>query len=242
MSEWPTGRRWRTLLADDEAPARRLLREYLTAYASVTIVAECANGQSTRQTLQDQPIDLLFLDINMPGLDGFQVLEGLAQPPLVVFSTAYDSYALQAFEVSAADYLLKPYDRKRFDAAMNRVFQRLNQPGTDRPGQNGRLLIRDGHRITPVRPEDILWVEAAGDFCIIHCLEEHHFCSSGLGEIERRLPAGQFSRVHRSAIVNLDRMTSLEKDGSGGMIAHLQNGATVRVSRAKSAQIREELL
>jgi len=228
----------RVLIADDEASARALIREYLADYPGVRIVGECRNGLEAAEVLSHEPVDLLFLDIEMPGRDGFEVLEQLIEPPVVIFSTAYGAHAVRAFEVDACDYLLKPYDRARFAVAMTKAL--ANAPRTPRASRSplDRLLVRDGRRIVPVRPKEIVWLEAADDYCVIHTLEDRILSSRGLGELEGYLSPQRFVRVHRSAIINLDYLIDLEKDGHGGMIAHLQGGAVVRVSRTRAADLR----
>lgn len=237
--------RIRALIADDEANARALIREYLEDYPEIEVVGECANGLEAADVLSRVPVDLLFLDIEMPGRDGFEVLEQLTDPPVVIFSTAHGTHAVRAFEVYALDYLLKPYDRRRFASAVEKVLAPAAPVAPTAPSAHGppdRLLVRDGRRIVPVRTEDILWLEAAGDYCVLHAGNASILCARGLGELEQRLSSQRFLRVHRSAVVNLDHLVCLEKDGHGGMLAHLAGGTVVRVSRSCAAELRSRVV
>lgn len=242
----------KTIIIDDEPLARQVIREFLQAFRQVEVIAECENGRQAVTTINQQQPDLIFLDVQMPGLNGFQVLEKIDHLPAVIFSTAYDEYAIRAFEVNAVDYLLKPFDRERFAVAVQRALERRAGIGTEmerllrllqhaQPAGNfsDRLLVRSGEKIVPVRVADIEWLEAADDYTFLHTGSAKHLCSLGLGEIEKRLSARQFMRVHRSAIINVSRIRHLEKDGEGGMIATMTSGEEVKVSRRYAAALRD---
>jgi two-component system LytT family response regulator len=175
----------------------------------------------------------------------------LERLPEIIFSTAYDEYAIRAFEVNAVDYLLKPFDRQRFAAAVQRAIERragvgdiekllrMLQQAQPAGSFSDRLLVRSNDRIIPVRLADIEWIEAADDYTMLHAGNAKHLCSLGLGELEKRLPPQQFIRVHRSAIINVSRLRHLEKDGDGGMIVTLAGGEEVKVSRRYAAALRD---
>lgn len=242
----------RTIIIDDEPLARQVIREFLQAFPQIEIIAECENGRQAVAALNKHQPDLILLDVQMPGLDGFQVLEKIEHLPAIIFSTAYDEYAIRAFEVNAVDYLLKPFDRARFATAVQRAIERrangsgeierllrLLQAAQPAGNFSERLLVRSGEKIIPVRAADIEWIEAADDYVLLHAGTAKHLCNLGLGEIEKRLNPQQFLRVHRSAIINITRIRHLEKDGEGGMIATLASGEEVKVSRRYAAALRE---
>ncbi|MEM0961237.1 MAG: LytTR family DNA-binding domain-containing protein [Bacteroidota bacterium] len=252
----------RALIVDDEAPARRMVRDALAAMGAtgpdgqIEVVGECANGPEAVAAVADaettrQPIGLLFLDVQMPGLTGFEVLEALRDrgltAPAVVFSTAFDQHAVRAFEVAAVDYLLKPFTQARFEEAVGRALATDADP-TERVvetvRQSGarfaeRLLVEDGGVFVPVATADVLWAEAAGDYTKLHTLGKTYLASQGIGALTERLDPDRFARVHRSTIVALDALRALERDNSGGFVARLADGAVVRVSRTYADTIRD---
>lgn len=234
----------KAVIVDDEAHARALIAEYLEDFPEIQVTAAFANGLEAARGTETAQADLLFLDVEMPGMNGFQLLEVLgARAPHVIFSTAYNQHAVRAFEVAALDYLLKPYDRVRFAQAMVRAQARIaEKPPRVEEVSHRRLLVHGPRGIVPLSVEDIIWIEAAGDYCMIHQVSGALLCARGLGSLAERLPTERFSRVHRSAIINLDKLQRLEKDGEGGMIAHMLGGADVRVSRGKAARLREMVL
>jgi two-component system LytT family response regulator len=188
----------------------------------------------------------------MPGMDGFEVLQHLQSIPRIIFSTAYNDFALKAFEVNAVDYLLKPYDRKRFGKAVRRVVQERTIP----PGEFERIVkllqearqtskypaqifVRVGKKIVAVQTDQVLWIEADRDYAKLHTATEWYLCNLSLAHLERRLDPSKFVRVHRSSIVARRSVKQLKSDGEGGFIATLQNGAQVRVSRVYAGKMRE---
>ena len=240
------------LLIDDEPLARQLLREYLQDFPSITVVGECANGHEAVRAINEQLPDLIFLDIRMPGMDGFEVLEHLTSTPHIIFSTAFGDHAVQAFEANAVDYLLKPYDRNRFARAVQKVMERTATSTEDidrvigamqqmrTPGSYPeRIFVRAGRKIAPVLVRDILWIEAEDDYARIHAAGASHLCTLGLRELEERLDPGHFMRVHRSHIVALPAIAHLSSDGEGGYIAVMKDGAKVRVGRTYASKIRQ---
>lgn len=240
-----------TFIVDDEPPARAIIKEYLEDFPRLTVSGEFENGREAVAAInRDQP-DLVFLDIQMPGLDGFEVLEQLEHWPHIIFSTAYDRYAVRAFEVNAVDYLLKPYDRNRFGEAVRRVLDETpDGPDLedlagllrDRPSESAldnRLFVRVGRKIVPVNLDDVIWIEAEGDYSILHTEDEEYTCSTGIGDLQEKLDGSRFVRVHRSSMVAVEAIDHLTSDGSGGYIARLSDGTRVRVSRSYAEKIRE---
>lgn len=245
----------RAVVVDDEPLAREIIKEYLQEFPEVEVVAEAADGQEAIEAITREKPNLLFLDIQMPGASGFEVLEHLETVPQIIFSTAYDEYALQAFEVNAVDYLLKPVSRERFAKALERALKQramqiadldrvvaLLQQTRQRTTIPDRIFVRVGHRIVPVPTKEIVWIEAAGDYAQLHTTTDSYCCNLGLGELERRLDPAEFVRVHRSSMIAVSALKHLESDGEGGFIATLKNGARVRVSRSHAAKMRDLIL
>ncbi len=245
----------RAVIVDDEPLAREMIKEYLADFRDVQVVAECGNGRQAVTVINREKPDLIFLDIQMPGMNGFEVLEHLEALPHIIFSTAYDEFALQAFEVNAIDYLLKPYSRDRFAKAVQRAVQQralrrneldrilsLLQASHQRGDYPDRIFVRVGQKIVPVQTQDILWIEAAGDYAQLHTTSQTYVCNMGLGELEKRLDPGRFARVHRSSIIALSALKHLESDGEGGFVATLKDGTRVRVSRSHAAKVRDLIL
>jgi len=244
------------IIVDDEPPARNLLREYVEdEYTDIEIIAACGTGRAAVDAINEHVPDLVFLDVQMPGLDGFDVLERIDVLPHLIFSTAYDEYALQAFDAGAVDYLLKPYTRARFRKAVDRVRDRFAEqatPGDDyaeqlttllRAARRGgerpdRLYVQHGSKIIPVPTEDILHIEAAGDYSKLHTADDTYLSNQGIGALEERLVGDRFMRVHRSSIIALPAVDHLVSDGSGGYVAVLTGPRRVRVSRTYAPHVR----
>ena len=248
----------RVILVDDEPPARALLSELLRSAGGVEVVAEAAGGAEAVDLVAAQaeggtPVDALFLDVQMPVLDGFGVLAALAGRldalPAVVFVTAFDRHAVGAFETGAVDYLLKPVTRSRLATALDRLRDRA-APLTPADAQTvaaagadaDRILVRSGERLVALDLADIVWVEAAGNYATLHTTGRPLLAGVGIGEVEARLPPDRFARVHRSALVALGAVRSLESDGSGGYHALLTGGHHVRISRTYAERFRRLVL
>jgi two-component system, LytTR family, response regulator len=241
----------RVLVVDDEEPARRLLAELLAGEEDVTLVGECRNGFEAVQSVQTLAPDLLLLDVQMPKLDGFEVLELLEPAPAVVFVTAYDEYAVRAFEVHAVDYLLKPVSAERLHAALERVRDRLAAheppppPGAlaraAKPGTLERVLVRDGDKVHVVPVARVDYFEAQGDVVVLRVGNERFRKATTLNELEGQLDPGRFLRVHRSYILNLDRLAGLELYAKDSRVAILKDGSKLPVSRPGYARLRELL-
>jgi len=217
----------RVLIVDDEALARERLRSLLATERDVTIVGECSGGREAVAAIVQCRPDLVFLDIQMPDLDGFQVLEAVAMDwlPAVVFVTAYDEYAIQAFDVNAMDYILKPIEPVRFKKALGRALKR---------GPLDRLVIRAGGKVMFVKPGDIDWIEADGKLAQVHVGREIRAVRIPLKQLEERLAPHGFVRVHRSAIVNVDRIRELEPWFHGEYVVILKDGTKLTSSAAHS--------
>jgi len=240
-----------TILIDDVPLARKLLKEYLQDFPDIKIVAECKNGRQAIKAINENKPDLIFLDIRMPGMDGFEVLEYLDHMPHIIFTTAYGDYALKAFEVNAVDYLLKPYDRKRFARAVHKVINRSTKSSDEidrvvqvlqqlkeSDGYPKRIFIRIGRKIISVQVNDIIWIEADGNYTQLHTNEGNHLCNLSLNALENRLDPSLFLRVHRSYIIANNSIEHITGDGEGGFIATLKNKSRVKISRTYAVKIR----
>lgn len=242
MDPQKTRKKIRTLVVDDEPLARSNLTVLLRAHPDMDLIGECASGPEAVAEIRRLKPDLVFLDVQMPECDGFDVLEllGADIPPALVFVTAYDQYALRAFEAGALDYLLKPFDNDRFDRALTRAKQRLLQ-GTDHVQKMERLVIKSAGQIWFVKPADIDWIEAADYYACLHVRERNLLLRRSLAELEQELDPSCFCRIHRSAIVNLERIRGLKINPEGEYDVLLENGATLKLSRRYRRLLRERL-
>jgi len=222
----------RALIVDDEPLARSNLAVLLRADPEIASVSECGSGAEAIGEMRVARPDLLFLDVQMPECDGFDVLELLGNdlPPAVVFVTAYDHYALRAFETGALDYLLKPFDNARFELALGRAKQRIHL-GAGRRQRLDRVAIKNAGEVFFVKISDIDWIEAADYYSCLHVGARSHLLRRSMVELEDDLDPSLFCRVHRSSIVNLDRVRGLKLGQDGEYEVLLQNGAQVRLSR-----------
>jgi DNA-binding LytR/AlgR family response regulator len=244
----------RTLIVDDEAPARERLKRYLANLEGVEVIGEASDGLQAIELVEAQSPDLILLDIQMPGLDGFGVVDALEDPPAIIFVTAYDQYALRAFEVHALDYLLKPFSRQRLSRAIDRARQTLAE-GQDlsarlRPLLEGlaaegrhlaRLAVRDRDRIRVLDAGEIDWIGIADEQVMVYVGEQAYAIRRTLAELEARLDPRHFFRAHRSAIVNLDRVQEIIPWFKGSHILRLTTGAEVDLSRARARALRQIL-
>ena len=238
----------RALIVDDEPPARELIATLLREEADVEVVGECANGRSAVAGIKSLSPDLVFLDVRMPGLDGFGVLAELPPErcPLIVFVTAYDEYAVRAFEVHALDYLLKPFEYKRLHETVQRARLKLSQRDgaseqtrllafledlQNRAQSWDRVVVRDAGRITFLKPDEIDWIEAEGNYLRLHTGAKSHLLRETMNAAEGRLAARKFLRVSRSALVNLERIQELQPLFHGDSVLILKNGTRLTVTR-----------
>ncbi|HVF58949.1 MAG TPA: response regulator [Thermoanaerobaculia bacterium] len=238
----------RVVIVDDEPGARSLLAEYLAAEPDVELVAACANGFEAVKAVGELRPDLLLLDVQMPKLDGFEVLELLEAPPAVVFVTAYDEHAVRAFDVHAVDYLVKPFPPERLAASLARVRERLARGEAGAPPARAttaargrpleRLVVRAGERIHVLPLDRVDYVEARDDAVRVRAGKEDHFKPQTLADLEATLPPGRFVRIHRSYLLNLDRLARLERYAKDSHLAILQDGTRLPVSRAGYARLK----
>ncbi|HVN76121.1 MAG TPA: response regulator [Thermoanaerobaculaceae bacterium] len=242
----------RVAIVDDEAPARALLREYLAARPDVDVVAECANGFEAVKAFEETSPDLLLLDVQMPGLSGFELLELLARDVAVVFVTAYDQYAVRAFEVHAVDYLLKPFSPERLDRALARALERagrLRESGLDAVAMAARppgtwitrVVAREGARVHVIPVETLDFVEARDDYVRVRFGGREVLKQQTLSELAARLDPTQFVRVHRSFILNVARLARIERYAKDSHLAVLTDGSKIPVSRTGYAALRPHL-
>jgi two-component system LytT family response regulator len=234
--------RFRVLVVDDEPLARSNLSVLLRGDPEIEIVGECGSGQEGLEQIRSQKPDLVFLDVQMPELDGFDVLEMLGNdlPRAVVFVTAFDQYALRAFEAGALDYILKPFDNARFERALARAKERILDR-KDKPTRAERLAIKSAGQILFLKTSEIDWIEAADYYACLHVGSKSHLLRRSMGELERDLAAEEFCRIHRSAIVNLNRVRSLRLSEDGEYEVVLEGGSSVRMSRSYRKQLQARL-
>ena len=264
--------RMRTLIVDDEPLARRGLALRLQRHSDVEIVAEAGNGREAFFAISEHQPELMFLDVQMPGVDGFELLRAVpsAQMPLTIFVTAYDQYALKAFEANALDYLLKPVEDARLDIALERVRHELTTRDADEhrarllrllgtlsgkpeltldealadAERNGtrsaddRLAIKDAGRILRVPLDDILWIDAAGDYMCVHTSADTHVLRATMRELEDKLDPRRFQRIHRSTIVNVARVRELRSHLNGEYFLILDSGQQLKLSRSYKDKVR----
>jgi len=235
------------LIVDDEHLARMLLREYLAAHADVEIVGECANGFEAVKAIAERDPDVVFLDIQMPKLDGFEVVELAGPRPHYVFATAYDAFALRAFDVHAVDYLLKPFSRERLAEALDQVRRRAAQTvqvaalvkdAAARRAPLARILIRDGARVHVVAADSIDCIEAQDDYVQVSAAGRRYLKHGSLAELEARLDAAVFVRIHRSWLVNLGAIARIEPVSKDNFCAVLKDGARLPISRSGYQKVR----
>lgn len=258
----PGEKKIRAVIVDDEELARQVLREFITAHPEIEIAAECANGFEAVKSVTELKPDLVFLDVQMPKLDGFEVLELIGSGAAVVFVTAHDSYAIRAFEVHAVDYLLKPFGADRFEAALARAKERLggkspNQAASDtRPAPSpaelaaaarppaqylDRIPVRDGTRVFIIAIAKLDYAEAQDDYVALSSEGKKHLKQQTISSLESALDPSRFLRIHRSYIVNLERVARIEPYGKDSHVAVLHGGTQLPVSRAGYARLREFL-
>lgn len=239
----------RAIIVDDEPPARNKIRELLKAEADIELIDECANGKEAVKSITSKSPDLVFLDIQMPELDGFGVIEAIGPEhlPAVIFVTAYDQYAVQAFEVHALDYLLKPFDRQRFQTALNRVREQLEPGHRDELNQQlnsllrqlkgpkkqaERFVIKSGGRVFFLKNDEIDWIEAAGNYVRLHVGTETHLLRETMSAIQKKLDTATFIRIHRSTFVNIEKVKELQPWFHGEYVVIMRDGTQLTMSRS----------
>lgn len=244
----------RAIIVEDEAPARDLLKAFLKTHENIELVTECSDGFSGVKAINDNKPDLVFLDIQMPKLTGFELIELLDELPEIVFTTAYDQYAIKAFELSAVDYLMKPFSKQRFDEAISKVFTRIQakqggsgniQQLTEQVRGEGkvieRIFVKTGTRIDVVPVEEIVHIQAEDDYVEIVTEEKKYLKKETMNYLEKCLPQEQFIRVHRSSIVNVNYILKLERYGKETYIVILKDGSKVNVSKSRVKELKDQL-
>ena len=240
----------RALIAEDEAPARENLREYLAEVPWLTVVGEAKDGKEALDAIESQKPDLLFLDVRLPELSGLEVARRMRHACEIVFTTAYDRFAIAAFELGALDYLMKPFGRERFAATLARVRERLGRasvPDGERartaldPGPLRRLFVRQGERIVPIPTASIVRIQAAGDYAEVHAAAGTFLLHLSLTELVERLDPARFEQVHRSHIVNFDEVREMRPFDERRLVLHLRNGEEVVASRSASEGLRRRV-
>ncbi len=240
------------VIVDDEELARGLVKEYLTAHSEIKIVAECANGFEAVKAITELKPDIVFLDIQMPKLNGFEVLELVDERPSVIFVTAYDEYAVKAFEHHAVDYLLKPFSKTRLDEALHHAktfatwkqrpnLTKVSVDAQPKSGPVDRLLIREGSKVHVVPTEKIDYIEAQDDYFTVKAEGKKFLKHGTLSTLEEDLDPQQFLRIHRSCILNLDRLSKIEPYAKDSRVVILIDGTRLLVSRAGYARLKSLL-
>jgi two-component system LytT family response regulator len=244
----------RALVVDDEPLARELLAGMLDGERDVRVVGECGDGTAAVERIVADPPDLVFLDVQMPGLDGFGVVQavGADRMPATIFVTAYDQYALRAFDANALDYLLKPFDEERLARTLARVRQRLHAPAAEvarrvasllrlvdeRRRYAARLVVRDGVRTRLIPVDRIVWIEAEGKLARVHLAGESHLATGGIGAVEAQLDPEQFVRVHRSAIARIDQIQEIQPWFKGDYVLVMAGGKQLTTSAGYRDRLR----
>jgi two-component system LytT family response regulator len=246
-----TEKKTRAIIVDDEELARQMLREFLAGHHEIEIAAECANGFEAVKAVTELKPDLVFLDIQMPKLDGFEVLELIGTDRAVVFVTAYDEYAIRAFDIHAVDYLLKPFSAERFETALQRAQQRLGgklpaavelATSARPPAQPlERIVVRDGTRVFIIPVAKLDYAEAQDDYVALATEGKKHLKQQTISSLESSLDPTRFLRIHRSYIVNLEKVTKVEPYSKDNHMVVLNNGTQLPVSRSGYARLREFL-
>jgi two-component system LytT family response regulator len=242
----------KVILIDDESLARSIIKEYLKNFPQITIVQECKDGfEGVKAIMQHEP-DLIFLDIQMPKINGFEMLELLEAPPSVIFTTAYDEYAIRAFDTHAIDYLLKPFSSERFDKAVQKWLanrspataaqtQALQDITTQMPSQQQRIVVKIAGKIKIIPLHEIVYLEAADDFVKIHTQEGSFLKNKTMNHFETALDGNQFVRVHRSFIVNVQQMTRIDPYEKENHLAVLRTGVSIPVSKTGYTKLKAVL-
>lgn len=251
----------RTIIVEDEAPARDLVKAYIKTNDNIELIDECEDGFTGVKKINEAKPDLIFLDIQMPKLTGFEMIELLDEVPEIIFTTAYNQYAIKAFELSAVDYLMKPFSRDRFNEAIDKVLARIKS----RPEENKterikntniedftirnkeevevieRIFVKTGTKIDVIPVDSIIKIEAQDDYVEIYTAEGSFLKNDTMNYLEKVMPASTFARVHRSHIINLDHIEKIEKYGKESYIVKLKDGSTVNVSKSRIKDLKTKL-
>jgi two-component system, LytTR family, response regulator len=244
----------RIIVVDDEAPARDIIKHYLTEVPDVEVIAECSDGFSALKTISQLKPDLVFLDIQMPRLTGIELVEVMTEKPEIIFITAYDQYAIRAFELNAADYLMKPFQKRRFHEAVKKAIDKIRaglsrkEPASEILAKKpegaqpvNRFVVRKGNGISLIPVDEVRYIEAQDDYVMIHHKEGKAMKQQTMKYFEESLPPNEFIRVHRSYIVNVTEIKRIEPYGKDNHVAILNSGDKVPVSRTGYQQLKDEL-
>jgi two-component system, LytTR family, response regulator len=242
----------KVIIIDDEPLARSIVNEYLQKHPQLELMQECSDGFEGVKAIQQHQPDLIFLDIQMPKITGFEMLELIEQPPSVIFTTAFDEFAIKAFEAHAVDYLLKPFDQQRFDKAIakwteqrsnstEKATQDLIESASLSPSQSQRIVVKNGSKIKIIPVHDVFFLEAADDYVKIHTTEGYFLKNKTMAHFEQSLDGEQFARCHRSYIVNVQQITRIDAYEKDNHVALLRSGAKVPVSRGGYGKLKEVL-
>lgn len=243
----------KTLIIDDEALARDLLKNFLGKDERVEIVGECSNGYDGLLAINQLKPDLVFLDIQMPKINGFEMLELLTNPPVIIFSTAFDQYAIKAFEANAVDYLLKPYPPERVTSSLNKALEKLNAKVNDteirqlvashdeEEGLINRIIVKHGRKIHIIPVESVYYIESQDDFVMIYCKEGHFMKQKTMKFFEAHLDDSQFVRIHRSYLVNVSQISEIQQYEKESWMVLTKQGAKIKVSKAGYVNLKDKL-
>jgi len=245
----------KTLIIEDEQPAIDLLNFYLNEIKEVTIEGICKDGFEGLKAINEQKPDLVFLDIQMPKLTGFEMIELLEHKPMIIFTTAYDEFAIKAFEVNAIDYLLKPFSTDRLKQAIEKVIESKQSPDSKKPDYNKlaeynvnkpneplkRIVVKKNHQIKLIQVEDVFYLEAQDDYVMIYTKDARYIKQATMKYFESGLDSDKFVRIHRSYIVNIDEMKQLEPYEKESYLAILKNGAKLKISKTGFKNLKEKL-
>jgi two-component system LytT family response regulator len=244
----------RTLIIEDEEPARDIVKTYLKKYPEIELLGEAADGFSGVKSINELKPDLLFLDIQLPKLTGFEILELAEHSPVIIFTTAYDQFALKAFEMNATDYLLKPFSADRFEGAMQKAFAKINSKQDESPiikklvdtvdektDSIDRVVVKTGTKIKVIPTEKIIYIEAQDDYVMIYAEEGKHLKEKTMKYFESHLDNTQFIRIHRSYIVNVNHIAQLEHFSKDSYVVILKNGTKLKVSDSGYKNLKSRL-
>lgn len=241
------------LIVDDEKLARDLLSEYIAGFPEIDVIGEASKGNEAVEKINKLKPDLIFLDVQMPGMTGFDVLEEIDHEPYIIFTTAYDQYAIKAFEKNAVDYVLKPLDEERFRTAVNRALKRKtadqgNLEELIKSFKSGNrnfethIFVQKSEKLFNLPVEEIVYLEASGDYTVITTKNDQFVSSSGIGKLEEIMDPDTFIRVHRSTIINLNCLKEIERHFNGGMVVKMLSGKSFPVSRTYAKLIRKKVV
>jgi two-component system, LytTR family, response regulator len=238
----------KAIIIDDEPLARMMVKEYLQGYPGITVVDECNDGFEGIKAIQQHEPDLIFLDIQMPKINGFEMLELIDNPPQVIFTTAFEEYAIKAFDAHAADYLLKPFSKERFDKAIQKLAQQpagvageVVNTALQSSVQSNRIVVKDNGKIKIIPVSQLQYLEAADDYVKIYSTEGCYLKKKTMQHFEDSLPPQEFIRIHRSYIVNAQLITRIDLHEKDSHLALLTTGARLPVSKAGYAKLKEVL-